>query len=553
MTEFALWNPGECGVGAAYPEPASRRSHIVGALTLAATVALLFAAPAGAFSEWAVDRTDDVDPAAHPASRACVAGQPDDCTLRGALARANGTTQGSLITLPAGIYRRDRALGRLVAFQSVTIQGAGARTTVIQGAGAPAFLEGSVLAFSGQGEATPRTSEIRDVTISNGAAILYAGGVAVLEHQLSLVRVAVTGNRSEGVGATGGFGGGVAVGSAKAQLTVDDSVIAGNQANAGTSPDARGGGLGVLAGSATVRDSTIAGNVADGDTHPALGGGVAVVQNGTATFAGVTVAGNRAQDAGAGQAVGNLYREAAGTSKLSLARSLIADGAAPAGSNSENCSAPITSLGGNVEDRDQCGLAPASDRAGLAAGLGPLQDNGGPTDTRAITPASPAFDFGGQCTTGDQRGLARAFAACDSGAFEVQPAPAAAAPPATPARGAPGAVAAPRCSLRLAGTTRDLRAMISCDRAATAVLAGAATFRAARTHAGLRRVALRRRTTSVPAVVHLRVPRSVAAAVRRKAWVSIALTATLTGADGARASKTATMARLQARKKRPRS
>jgi hypothetical protein len=62
--------------------------------------------------------------------------------------------------------------------------------------------------------------------------------------------------------------------------------------------------------------------------------------------------------------------------------------------------------------------------------LGPLQANGGPTDTMALPPTSPAVDAGdvscGAVTT-DQRGLPRPFdgdgsttAECDIGAYEFQ-------------------------------------------------------------------------------------------------------------------------------------
>ena len=39
--------------------------------------------------------------------------------------------------------------------------------------------------------------------------------------------------------------------------------------------------------------------------------------------------------------------------------------------------------------------------------LGPLQDNGGPTDTEALLVGSPAIDAGGTCGMLDQRGTTR--------------------------------------------------------------------------------------------------------------------------------------------------
>jgi len=65
--------------------------------------------------------------------------------------------------------------------------------------------------------------------------------------------------------------------------------------------------------------------------------------------------------------------------------------------------------------------------------LGPLQNNGGPTQTQALLPGSPAVDAGNPngCTDGsgnllktDQRGAPRPdpedTGGCDIGAFEKQ-------------------------------------------------------------------------------------------------------------------------------------
>ena len=64
------------------------------------------------------------------------------------------------------------------------------------------------------------------------------------------------------------------------------------------------------------------------------------------------------------------------------------------------------------------------------AGLGPLQNNGGPTETHALLPGSDAIDqiptfdcvdAKGEPLTTDQRGFPRDDGMCDVGAFEVQP------------------------------------------------------------------------------------------------------------------------------------
>ncbi|MEA2478566.1 MAG: hypothetical protein QOJ07_488, partial [Thermoleophilaceae bacterium] len=69
------------------------------------------------------------------------------------------------------------------------------------------------------------------------------------------------------------------------------------------------------------------------------------------------------------------------------------------------------------------------------AGLAALQDNGGPTETQALKPGSPAIDLvpaaGASCAPTDQRGVPRPQGtACDAGAYEVAP-PTATTGPAT--------------------------------------------------------------------------------------------------------------------------
>ena len=60
--------------------------------------------------------------------------------------------------------------------------------------------------------------------------------------------------------------------------------------------------------------------------------------------------------------------------------------------------------------------------------LGPLQDNGGPTETHALLPGSPAIDAGDDatCPVADQRGVPRPpekdgdTTSCDIGAYETE-------------------------------------------------------------------------------------------------------------------------------------
>jgi hypothetical protein len=402
-------------------KPYARPSAI---LAIAAALAFGLSVPAGAQAvEFQVDRTDDLN-FVFPGATGCVASTPNDCTLRGALDRSDRASGVDLVSIPAGTYVRDPTLPTLEILNSVTIAGAGARSTIIEGADTPS--EGPALNFTVQaGQVSANTSAIRDVTITKGTNLSGGGvassgaGIKSTGTNLFLDRVTVSGNVATGA-MNPGTGAGIAFDTAGRTLTIDSSTIAGNRAVSG-GVGARGAGIEVSGGSASIRSSTIAGNVADGNGTVAQGGGLAAVDGAGVTLDRVTVAGNVAEDVGATQAVANANLLREGTATISATRSIVADGIAPPGSNSQNCVTPITSQGMNVEDRGQCGFNPPADRLGVPVGLGTLADNGGPTNTRAITQSSPAFDFAGDCVVGDQRGFGIGFADCDSGAFELQP------------------------------------------------------------------------------------------------------------------------------------
>ncbi|MEM6574293.1 MAG: choice-of-anchor Q domain-containing protein, partial [Pseudomonadota bacterium] len=148
--------------------------------------------------------------------------------------------------------------------------------------------------------------------------------------------------------------------------------------------------------------STIANNSGNGLTAEAGGLG----QGGVIAIGGSILAGNGGNDCN---------REDTAAFAISQDYNLIGDIA--------GCDGGLLVLQGN----DQAG---GGGVAAIDPLLGPLQDNGGPTFTRALGPASPAVDAGlndpncGLSVTpvNDQRGVARPQgAACDAGAFELQP------------------------------------------------------------------------------------------------------------------------------------
>jgi hypothetical protein len=91
------------------------------------------------------------------------------------------------------------------------------------------------------------------------------------------------------------------------------------------------------------------------------------------------------------------------------------------------CGGQLISHGGNVESPgDTCGFTDSTDQVGVtgaALALGPLANNGGPTETRRLLPDSIAIDAAVGCPPPgeDQRGVARPQGAvCDAGAFELE-------------------------------------------------------------------------------------------------------------------------------------
>jgi hypothetical protein len=98
-----------------------------------------------------------------------------------------------------------------------------------------------------------------------------------------------------------------------------------------------------------------------------------------------------------------------------------------------NCHGTLNSRGYNLSSDNSCSFDGAGDLNNTDPELGPLQNNGGPTDTMALLPGSPAIDAGnpGGCTDSqghllktDQRGMPRPDkedpSGCDIGAYEKQ-------------------------------------------------------------------------------------------------------------------------------------
>jgi CSLREA domain-containing protein len=250
----------------------------------------------------------------------------------------------------------------------------------------------------------------------------------------------VTGNRSTGRTSEGGgiwtspdYGGGL----------LDRSTISANDAD-------QGAGLYIYYYTLDVESSTISKNLAGGSGVGGEGGGIYDYE---ATIAATnsTFADNLAQNSGALHGAGGAIYDYEGSS-LALYYATVSGNAAQQGAaiftedgsgtlrdsivasnhttlkgkTEADCHAAgryelLVSTGGNVLSRASCVLALSfGDDVTAKPGLLVLASNGGPTETMALAPTSPAVNAAhGDCPSTDQRGIARPKTGrCDSGAYQ---------------------------------------------------------------------------------------------------------------------------------------
>ena len=191
-------------------------------------------------------------------------------------------------------------------------------------------------------------------------------------------------------------------------LTIINSTISGN-----TSADV-GGGIANYGGVMTIANSTISGNSASNQGGGLLLGAWNSTQ-GTHTLVNTTLSGNSAGTNGGG----GIYEFSNGGT-LNYANTIIAN------SSGGDCLGFI-SLGTNTNDLVEDGTCSAS--LSGDPNLGPLANNGGPTQTLALLIGSPAINAGNDVTCAaspvsnlDQRGMTRPNNGthCDIGAYEYQ-------------------------------------------------------------------------------------------------------------------------------------
>ena len=242
---------------------------------------------------------------------------------------------------------------------------------------------------------TPRTAAAA-ASFDFGGGGIYNGDGATL----NLVDSTVSNNST-----IGQPGGGI-YGFFNSNINLTNSTVSGNVAG-----DVAGG-LRTL-GNATIINSTISGN-----TSTAWHGGALFMTDGVVAILNSTIVDNNAPGGTAG---GLMVATFGAPVEVTLQNSIVADNSSYGCQvEGDPATAVLTSLGNNVFTDGTC--APiGSDQVVAVAGVDALADNGGPTQTHALLPGSPAIDAANPavCPTTDQRGVAR-DAACDVGAYEAE-------------------------------------------------------------------------------------------------------------------------------------
>ncbi len=361
------------------------------------------------------------------------------CSLRDAVTAANAAS-GSTIQVPSGHYTLNTGstlLGPLAPTAAMTIVGTGARNTIIDGNG-----KDRVFDF----EPSNRTTilDLASLTVTNGSAPLPGpvgqtnpgDGAGIFSlGGLALQSVAVTQNTAaqSGAGITDGL---VDNGPVPGPATFNGVTIAGNRVVGGAGTGQGGGALVVT--TLTLINSTIANN-SSMNLGLNIGGGLVNTDNTsspsgpTAILVNDTITGNVAAQPvamPAGDQGGGIsgYTVGGGStiypSRINATNTIIAGNQADGAEHDCGFLANNGASTHNIQGDNSCGLSDPASKTSTAVQLGPLKNNGGPTDTELPSSTSPAVNAGTNtgCPSIDARGVTRPQGpSCDIGAVELAP------------------------------------------------------------------------------------------------------------------------------------
>jgi hypothetical protein len=312
------------------------------------------------------------------------------------------------------------------------IIGSGAKTTIVDAGG----VFGQALVVGSEPKVQVTVSQM---TFRGGAGPVDGGGIYNCFGTLTVIDSVITGNRIRAGGGSFGYGAGI-YNCPSSTLTLINTTVSDNSAEVG--------GAICNGGLLTVINSTFSGNVARQHRGGAIGNyGLLIITNstfdgnssGSSGLAGAILNGGLFQSTGTiainnSTLSGNTADEGGGGGIFNVKGSTVVfQNSIVANNAGGNCHGTITSGGYNLSSDDSCEFDSAGDLNNTNPNLGSLQSNGGPTQTMALLPGSPAIDSGNPtgCTDGqghllktDQRGMPRPdkedAGGCDRGAYELQ-------------------------------------------------------------------------------------------------------------------------------------
>ena len=409
--------------------------------TLLGTALLLALAPIASATTWYVNGVSGSD--------------SNNCRLSTSACRTIGhaislAASGDTVIIAAATYSENLTINI-----SLNVFGSSASTTIIDGG-----LRGAVVTVSNAtAHVTLSNLTLRNGKNTNGGGIKNSGTLTLTSSTVRgnsapiPCRIIVIGGAPHILCLGAAAGGGI---NNSGTLIISNSIISGNRAGGfcnETNPRgvcaALGGGIYNAGMLLMIQNSTLTGNSVSTTCLLYLchtvGMGGAVDSIGKVTLSNTTVEGHSASCpggcSGSGAIVNSLGNLAMNNSTVSgnpaggifnrgtatLQNSIIANNIG------NNCGGTITSYGYNLSSDGTCSLNGPGDMKNIDPLLGPLQNNGGPTQTMALLPGSPAIDAGNPsgCTDGqghllktDQRGVPRPdkedVAGCDMGAYERQ-------------------------------------------------------------------------------------------------------------------------------------
>ena len=260
------------------------------------------------------------------------------------------------------------------------------------------------------------------------------GGIYTRSGDIVLTDSTISNNMARAID---NFAAGGGISNLTGSVSLTNSTVSGN--NASGYRGSSGGGINAISGNITLTNSTVSSNSVETipglnnqtiDSATARGGGISF-DNSTVVIVNSTITSNSASDSGGG--IGLFTDDANDNQRLTLRNSVVA------GNNTDDgIAADVQTVGDVLNDlivenslignTNGSGITAAIGSGNIlnqAALLGPLADNGGPTQTHTLLEGSPAIDAGSNALAvgleTDQRGDIRVRSGTvDIGAIETE-------------------------------------------------------------------------------------------------------------------------------------